>query len=226
MEALIRWNHPQFGLVSPMDFIPIAEETGLIYPIGKWVFYNACKQYSKWYNAGHKDKLFAINLSVRQLQKINLPKILKEILSSTKLPAKNLALELTETAIMEHSERAENLLRKLHHLGVQIAIDDFGTGYSSLNRLKKLPINALKIDQSFIKDIANNIDDTTIIKSIIALAESLNLNVIAEGIESEDQLQFLIKHKCMQGQGFYFGKPISEKEMTRLLSIKKVKQKI
>lgn len=212
-EALLRWNHPTEGMISPIDFIPIAEETGLIVPIGKWVLINACKQLKEWHMQGHSYMSVSVNLSGRQFEEDNLVSMIKNILVEMNLPPGCLHIELTENQIIKNTEVTIKKMKQLKVLGVNIAIDDFGTGYSSLGYLKNFPIDALKIDKSFIQDLEKDDDDAAITNTIISLAQNLNLNVIAEGVETKEQLEFLLSKDCFIMQGYYFSKPIDAKEL-------------
>lgn len=213
-EALIRWNHPKLGMVSPADFIPIAEETGLIIPIGEWALYTACLQNKKWHEQGFMNIVISVNLSVRQFLQINIVETIEKVLQATELEAQFLELEITESMTAD-IERAITTLQALKKLGVRISIDDFGTGFSSLNYLKRFPVDTLKIDQSFVSELHTNPYDETIVKTIISMAHNLNLNVVAEGIETKEQLIFLQEHLCEEGQGYFFSKPITEEEFIR-----------
>ncbi|MBU7319364.1 putative bifunctional diguanylate cyclase/phosphodiesterase [Paenibacillus oleatilyticus] len=206
-EALIRWMHPERGLVSPYEFIPLAEETGLIIQMDQWVLRTACMQNKSWQEKGLPPMRVAVNLSSQQFSKEYLAETVKSILEETGLEPKFLELEITETMTMD-VEHTIPTLRQLHGLGVQISIDDFGTGYSSLNYLKKFSIDRLKIDQSFVRDIMTNSHDSDIVGTIIAMAHNLGLEVIAEGVEEKDQLRFLQYQKCNEVQGYYFSEPI------------------
>lgn len=217
MEALLRWEHPDLGLVSPAQFIPMAEETGLIVPIGEWVLRTACEQNKKWQDMGYRPMCMAVNLSARQFNEQNLVAMISGILKSTKLDAQWLDVEITESIIMQHLESTIATLRDLHHLGIQISIDDFGTGYSSLTYLKKFPVHALKIDQSFIREITTDPDDAAITSAVIAMGHSLKLNVIAEGVETMEQLQILRTLKCDRMQGYLFSRPVPAQTITPLL---------
>lgn len=217
-EALIRWQHPKRGLVPPDGFIPIAEDTGLINSIGEWVLIEACQQMKKWIDAGYDIKRMAVNLSSIQFRQPDFMKNIRSIISKTGLPASYLELELTETSIMRNAERSISLLHEIRDDGLVLSVDDFGTGYSSLSYLKRFPIDALKIDRSFIKDIEHDSDDAAITCAIIAMAHNLNLKVIAEGVENEAQLKLLKKHKCDEGQGFLFGRPQLAEAFENLLS--------
>lgn len=212
MEALLRWNHPEMGHIPPDKFIPIAEETGLIVPIGEWVLRTACLQAKNWADAGHGTIRIAVNMSSCQFKQNNLPFLVRQILTETGLNAASLELELTESILMENDDRAVNMLRELKGIGIHLAIDDFGAGYSSLTYLKHFPIDRLKIDQLFIRDITTSEDDASIAEAIIAMARSLRMEVIAEGVETSEQIAFLKGRKCFQMQGFYFSQPVSATE--------------
>lgn len=207
-EALLRWNHPLKGMVSPLDFIPLAEETGLIVPIGKWVLLNACRQLKQWHAQGYPDMTVSVNLSGRQFEEDDLIPMVQGILEETGLAPEYLHIELTENQIFKNTEVTVGKMRELKMLGVKIALDDFGTGYSSLGYLKNFPIDTLKIDRSFMFDIIKYKDNAAITSTIITLAQNLSLNVIAEGVETEEQLDFLKERNCYNMQGFYFSKPI------------------
>jgi len=209
VEALLRWFHPEFGMVPLGDFIPIAEETGLITQIGDWVLKTACAQNKKWQQQGLPPMRVAVNLSAKQFEQANLVETIVEVLEKTKLDPQYLELEITETVAMNKADSVVDKLNNLKALGIQLAIDDFGTGYSSLSYLKKFPIDTLKIDRSFIRDISKDTDNEAIITTIITMAHHLKLNVIAEGVEEEDHLCFLRHHDCDQIQGFLFSKPLS-----------------
>jgi EAL domain-containing protein (putative c-di-GMP-specific phosphodiesterase class I) len=208
IEALVRWQHPEKGLVPPNDFIPIAEETGFIEEIGEWVLKASCRQLRSWLNQGFRPLRVAVNLSGRQLENESLVEKVAEILNETDLPASALELEITESMLMDSDKGVLPILKQLNKIGVILAIDDFGTGYSSLGKLKRFPIDVLKIDRSFVNDIATNREDLAIITGIIALAKSLDLKVVAEGVEDAEQEQILKDLHCDIMQGFYFSKPI------------------
>jgi diguanylate cyclase (GGDEF)-like protein/PAS domain S-box-containing protein len=218
MEALLRWQHPELGLIPPATFIPIAEETGLILPISEWVLRTACLQNKAWQeNLDLPSLAVAVNLSPRQFQQPNLVGMVQQVLSETKLEHKYLELEITETVAMQDVELTRKILRKLEQIGVSISIDDFGTGYSSLSYLKDFPVHSLKIDQSFVRDLAHGNHHTAITTAIIALAHGLNLVVVAEGVETEEQFNLLRVLKCEVMQGYLFSHPISAEEATRML---------
>lgn len=224
MEALLRWRHSKLGMISPAEFIPLAEETGLIVPIGAWVLRTACAQLKAWQDEGLPIKLMAVNLSPRQFMEVSLTDLVAQILEETGLEAHYLELEITESLLMKDVEGAIVTLNALKAIGVQLAIDDFGTGYSSLSYLKRFPINWLKIDQSFVRDITTDPDDAAIILAIITLAHSLQLKVIAEGVENEEQLIFLKANRCDEMQGYYFSHPLPPEEVTALLKNKQTIQ--
>lgn len=217
-EALVRWNHPERGLIPPNDFIPIAEENGLISSIDEWVLQRACQQLRQWQTAGLALQFVAVNISSRSLSNKNLPSTVAQVLDSTEVEAKYIELEVTESAVMEDPQSADKLLKELRQLGVRLAIDDFGTGYSSLSRLKSLPVHKLKIDQSFIHNLSDNIEDIAIVRAILALGESIGLEVQAEGIETIEQMRFLQQQGCTLGQGYWFGRPLQTADFTALLT--------
>ncbi len=212
MEALVRWQHPEKGLLYPADFIPIAEETGLIKYVDEWVLNSACTQLKNWRELGFTNLRLAVNLSAWQFKEQHLPEIIMNVLSAKGLDASCLELEITETAAMENLKFTVSTLGKLINMGVNISIDDFGTGYSSLNYLKHFPINFLKIDQSFIADILDDKNTFAIVKAIIDVAHTLNLKVIAEGVETREQLMLLQQLDCDELQGFYISKPLPVEE--------------
>lgn len=217
MEALLRWHHPKQGDIPPSKFIPLAEETGLIHSIGEWVLRQACAQNKAWQDAGYPPMRIAVNLSVRQLKQKNLAEKVAEILDDTGLDPNWLELELTESVVMQNAEEAVGLLNQLKSIGVWLSIDDFGTGYSSLSYLKRFPIDTVKIDKSFIHDVDTNEDDAAISQAIIALANSLRLKVIAEGVENNEQLHFLREHQCCDAQGYFFSRPLPPGAITALM---------
>lgn len=217
MEALVRWRHPELGIISPAEFIPLAEDTGLIVPIGEWVLRTACAQIKSWQDEGVARLRVAVNLSARQFQQQNLADMVIEILNETSLDPQHLELELTESSIMENAESAVETLRQFKNKGVRISIDDFGTGYSSLGYLKRLPIDILKIDRSFVRDVNTDSDDGALVMAIITLAHNLRLKVIAEGVETEEQLRFLHLLRCDEWQGFLFSKPLPAAAFKELL---------
>ena len=217
MEALVRWHNPEKGLMQPSDFIAIAEETGMIVPIGDWVLTQACRQGQALRASGYGDLRVAVNLSVRQLYDEGLAKRVSEALERTGFPAENLELEITESMVMRDAEGAIKLLNALRDTGVRIAIDDFGTGYSSLAYLKRFPIDCVKIDRSFIRDLPDDRDDASITRSIIAMAHNMQLEVVAEGVETEPQLEFLHAYGCDEIQGFLFSKPLGADAFERFL---------
>ncbi len=208
VEALLRWQHPELGLISPVEFIPMAEESGLILPIGEWVLRTAIHQMKSWIDQGLTPIIVAVNLSAVQFRQRYLPQLITHILDEEGLPAQCLELELTESMAMNEPEVAIAMMDALHERGVRLSIDDFGTGYSSLAYLKRFQIDKLKIDQSFVRDIASDSEDEAIIDAVISMAKSLKLRTIAEGVENEQQLQFLRDKDCEEMQGFYLSRPI------------------
>ena len=216
-EALIRWQHPTRGLIAPMDFIPLAEETGLIIPIGEWVLNEACRQAQSWRASGLRPLRVAVNLSAQQFRQKNLVEVVRSALSAARLEARYLELELTESAVMHDAEQSIEILRQLSALGVRISVDDFGTGYSSLSYLRRLPLDKLKIDRAFIRDVVTNREDAAIVRAIVALAHNLHLKVIAEGVETPDQLAFLRELGCDQYQGFHYSVPVPNNVLVEML---------
>ena len=216
-EALVRWQHPERGLVAPMDFIPIAEETGLIYAIGEWVLQTACVHNVGWQSDGLAPITVAVNLSAHQFRQENIVEIIAQVLEDTGMNPKFLELELTEGTVIQDPEKATLILQRLKSLGVKLSLDDFGTGYSSLSYLTRFPIDHLKIDQSFVRNITGNIDGAAIAKAIIAMAHSLGRRVIAEGVETSGQLDYLRQHQCNEIQGFLFSRPLPAEEFAKLM---------
>lgn len=219
LESLLRWQHPERGLVRPDEFIPLLEETGLIVPVGEWVLHSACRQGRAWQQSGFPPIRIAVNLSALQFRQPDLVGMVARILAETGLDPRSqeLELELTESLLMKNVEGTAAKLRQLHEMGVKLSIDDFGTGYSSLNYLKRFPLNSLKIDQSFVRDLSSDPDDAAIVSAIIALGHGLKLSVIAEGVETAGQLAYLREMKCDEMQGFLFSRPVPASEITQLL---------
>ncbi len=216
VEALLRWKHPQKGLISPARFIPLAEETSLILEIGEWVIMESCRQLQRWRQLGHSLPLVAINLSAIQLERGNIVATVRHALDSTGVTAASIELEITENSIIRNTEKTVATLNTLREMGISLSIDDFGTGYSSLNQLKELPINKLKIDQSFIADITRDPDDEAIVKAIINLARLLNLEVLAEGVETAEQQEFVRSNGCDFAQGYFYSPPLSADDCCHL----------
>jgi diguanylate cyclase (GGDEF)-like protein len=221
VEALIRWRHPHRGYISPMLFIPVAEASGLILPIGKWVLHEACRQAAAWRHAGLPSMRIAVNVSSRQFAEANLTQQVTDALSQYKLPSTCLKLEITESMLMQDVDRAITTMQELVDIGVRLAIDDFGTGYSSLSYLGRFCISELKIDQSFVRNLPSDADNAAIVHTIISLARNLKLGVIAEGVESEAQVDFLKDAGCHDMQGYYFSKPLDSESMTKILQERK-----
>ncbi len=221
VEALLRWNHPERGLVPPNEFIPLLEENNLIIPVGEWVLRTACAQSRAWQDAGLPPLRMAVNLSARQFRQDNLVEMIDGILQETGISPKLLELELTEGLLMENTNETSLVLAQLKSRGVQVAIDDFGTGYSSLSYLKRFPIDRLKIDRSFVRDIITDSNDAAIAVAVISLGRSLGLSVIAEGVETPDQLEFLGVQKCDEYQGFHFSRPVPPEEIVCLFKPEK-----
>lgn len=216
-EALIRWNRSEFGQMPPEDFIHILEETGLILPVGEWMLHTACAQHRVWCEAGLPPLRMAVNISSRQFHSKDLKETLKRVMQETRMSAEFLELEITESVLMKNSDPDIEALNDLRALGVRFAVDDFGTGYSSLTYLKRFPINILKIDKAFIRDIIADADDAAIVRAITTMAHSLGLKTIAEGVETREQLEFLRAHKCDFVQGYYFSRPLPGDEIEQLL---------
>ncbi|HZG88333.1 sensor domain-containing protein [Paenibacillus sp.] len=221
VEALLRWNHPELGLIPPGEFIPIAEQSSLIVSIGEWVLRTACAQNAAWIRAGHGPFVVSVNLSPRQFEQKHLVRTVKKALESSELPPQYLELEITESMMMD-VDNAIVTLMELKALGVRISMDDFGKGYSSLNYLKRFPLHTLKIDQAFVRDCTRDDHDATIVKSIISLAHHMRLTVVAEGVETADQLSFLQGLACDEAQGYLFQRPVTAEALERWLSLQRV----
>lgn len=217
VEALIRWRHPQRGLMPPAQFIPIAEECGVIVRIGRWVLREACLQARAWQEAGLPPIRIAINISTAELRTRDFVEGVRAILAETGLAPRCLELELTETFLMEDAKSTAAVLQDLKDMGVQLALDDFGTGYSSLSHLRRLPIDTLKIDQSFVRDLTTDADDACIVSAVISMGRSLHMRVVAEGVETREQLAFLQEQSCPEAQGYFFSQPVAAGDFARLL---------
>jgi EAL domain-containing protein (putative c-di-GMP-specific phosphodiesterase class I) len=218
VEALLRWRDPIEGLMMPNRFIPLAEETGLIVPLGDWVLREACRRLQAWREAGVAIDSIAVNLSPRQFQQVEILDQVRDVLTETGLPSHCLELEITESALMHPGAATLEKLAALKALGVRLAVDDFGTGYSSLSYLKRFPLDRLKIDRSFIADIPGNAADMEISGAIIGIAKNLHLEVLAEGVETAAQLEFLKQHGCDSAQGYLFARPLPEADLLRMLA--------
>jgi len=217
VEALIRWQHPEHGLVPPDLFIPLAEQNGTIIAIGEWVLDQACRQLREWHDLGFTELRMAVNLSTVQLHHAELPRVVNNLLQIYRLPPRSLELEVTETGLMEDISTAAQHLLSLRRSGALIAIDDFGTGYSSLSYLKSLPLDKIKIDKSFVQDLLDDDDDATIVRAIIQLGKSLGMQVIAEGVETAEQEAYIISEGCHEGQGYHYSKPLPARELVAYL---------
>ena len=217
VEALLRWQHPELGMVPPDQFIPLAEQNGNIILIGEWVLDQACRQLREWHDQGFSDLRMAVNLSTVQLHHSELPRVVNNLLQIYRLPPRSLELEVTETGLMEDISTAAQHLLSLRRSGALIAIDDFGTGYSSLSYLKSLPLDKIKIDKSFVQDLLDDDDDATIVRAIIQLGKSLGMQVIAEGVETAEQEAYIIAQGCHEGQGYHYSKPLPARELTAFL---------
>ncbi|MEW8358212.1 MAG: EAL domain-containing protein [Candidatus Thiodiazotropha sp.] len=217
VEALLRWNHPHRGMIYPSVFIPLAEDSGLIGPIGEWVIKGACQQLGRWQQAGHSELKMAVNLSSRQRELGLEADYLMQVLQETSIRPEMLTLEITESLLMRDTDEALKWLSSFKSLGINLSVDDFGTGYSSLSYLKRFPMDILKIDRSFINDLPHDIDDASLVRTIVAMAKSLNLRLIAEGVETREQAEFLLQIGCSNLQGYYYAKPMSAKAMTTWL---------
>jgi len=217
-EALLRWQHPELGLISPVEFIPLAEDTGLIIPIGEWVLRTAAAQARVWLHGGWPGFVMAVNLSAVQFRHVELFQRITAVLTEVDLPANALELELTEAMAMDDPQAAMAVMDQLHGYGIRMSIDDFGTGYSSLSYLKRFKVYKLKIDQSFVRDIGTDPEDKAIVTAIINMASSLGLRTIAEGVETAEQLAFLRLHGCNEVQGYYFSKPLTAQAFDQYLT--------
>jgi EAL domain-containing protein (putative c-di-GMP-specific phosphodiesterase class I) len=216
-EALLRWDLPERGIVLPSDFVPLAEETNLILQLGDWVLNRVCEDYRAWQRLVPSPSRVSVNLSLRQLQQRKFLDQVRETFRRNGVSPTSLELEITETTLMEDPERTIRILDALYGMGLHLAIDDFGTGYSSLSALQQFPINTLKIDRSFVRDVAIDRDDAAIVDAIIQMAHSLELEVVAEGVEDEQQLDFLRRHGCDYAQGHLFGDPVTADKFGELL---------
>jgi EAL domain-containing protein (putative c-di-GMP-specific phosphodiesterase class I) len=217
MEALVRWQHPERGLVQPLEFIPLAEETGLILPIGEWVLRTACAQNRAWQQAGLPALRVSVNLSACQLRQADLINRIGRILTETGLKPEYLELEITESVLMVDIQSTLQILTAIREKGITLAMDDFGTGYSSLSYLKLFPLDYVKIDRSFVRDMTQNPNDAALVRTIIAMTENLNLHSVAEGVETAEQLALLRHYGCEVVQGFYFSPPVPGEEFVKLL---------
>ena len=219
---MIRWQHPERGFVNPSDFIPLAEDTGLIIPIGLWILKKACQQLCQWQwqSTANRHLFMSVNLSSKQVVQPDLVAQIRDVLEETHVEAKHLKLEITESCVMENADMAARLLKRLKALGVQLSIDDFGTGYSSLGYLHRFPVNTLKIDRSFVGRIGEAAENIEIVRTIVSLAENMGMEVVAEGVETLSQLSQLRKLSCQYGQGYLFSRPVDAGSVTAWISRK------
>jgi len=218
MESLIRWQHPELGQLSPSSFIPLAEETGLIIELDRWAYRQSILHFQSWFEQGlFTDNILALNISIRQLEQADILDFIDQLILETGINPTRLEFEITETQMMNNMSSIEGVLREIEELGIRLAVDDFGTGYSSLSHLKQLRLDTLKIDRSFINDIPEDEDDTTIVRAVLAMAKGLKLHVVAEGVETLEQLEFLIQEGCLCAQGYLLEKPLSALKMEELL---------
>jgi EAL domain-containing protein (putative c-di-GMP-specific phosphodiesterase class I) len=215
-EALLRWKHSARGWISPADFIPVAEETGLILPLGRWVLQKVCRQIGEWQHSRLNNIDVSVNISSRQMYSDDLVSVVQDAVTDAGIRPELLKLEITESLLMRDTDATIEALKALKDFGVGVSVDDFGTGYSSLSYLKRFPIDELKIDRSFVQDLHRDADDAAICAAVLAMARQLDLKVVAEGVEIEEQLEFLRRHNCEQVQGYLFSKPISAKEFAAL----------
>lgn len=218
VEALARWPHPEIGMIPPGKFIPLAEESGLIIPLGNWVLLEACQQLATWHRAGHTELRLSVNFSPLQFEEANWLNWVRQVLQVSKLPPQSLEIEITEGTLLRDPDKARLLLEKARSYGIKIAVDDFGTGYSSLSYLKTLPVDHLKIDQSFVRGCPDDASDVAIVEAVIGLASRLNQQVIAEGVETRAQLDFLLACGCHEGQGYFFSHPLPAEKISALLA--------
>ena len=222
MEALVRWNHPQQGTIPPARFIPLAEETRMIILIGEWVLRTACQQLKAWHEKGYDWLYISVNVSTRQFREPDFVKTVERVVESTGLDPKYLKLEVTESSIMEKPKEAIKKMNALCAQGIHFSIDDFGTGYSSLSQMKRFPIDTLKIDRSFVADSMTNRDDQEIIKAILSMAQNLHIKTVAEGVETEEQKEFLSREGCHMMQGYYFARPLSVEAFEEQLIMREI----
>jgi EAL domain-containing protein (putative c-di-GMP-specific phosphodiesterase class I) len=217
MEALLRWRHPQKGILNPMDFIPLLEETGLIKPVGNWVMHEACTRAGNWLSQGHGSLRLAVNLSTLQLRQDDLVRMVERACAETGFDPRLLDLELTESVFLEYSTEVGARLQRLREIGASIVIDDFGTGYSSLSYLRRFSVSGVKIDRAFVEGVTTNADDAAIVQAIISLARSFKITVVAEGVETDEQLSWLRETGCDAVQGYFFSQPLSPEDFEHLL---------
>jgi EAL domain-containing protein (putative c-di-GMP-specific phosphodiesterase class I) len=216
-EALIRWHHPELGTVSPARFITLAEETGLIVPISNWVLQTACRQNKAWQDNGLKPIRISVNISSKHIKQDGAILAIRELLEQSGLPPEYIEMEITEGALIDGTDMALVVMEQLKEMGLRLSLDDFGTGYSSLTYLKRFPIDSVKIDQSFVRNLTTNPDDAAIARAVVAMTHSLNLTVVAEGVETLQQLQFLKELGCDEAQGYFVGRPIAAEAFEKII---------
>jgi EAL domain-containing protein (putative c-di-GMP-specific phosphodiesterase class I) len=215
-EALIRWKHPEFGMVSPLDFIPLAEKTGFIIPLGEWVLHTACQQIREWDRMGLPPLSVSVNMSMMQFQQKQIVHTIERIIADAGIRPERIELELTESIFMDNPEHTLIILHELHQLGIRLSLDDFGTGYSSLSYLQNIPLHTLKLDKSFIHDIVNDFKKQMIFKSVVVIAHHLNLKVVTEGVETEEEMRIIREHNCDGVQGYIYSPPVTAAKFAQL----------
>lgn len=217
VEALVRWQHPQRGIIAPIEFVPLAEETGLIIQLDKWVIRTACEQFKKWCDSASTLQSLSVNISARHFKEGGLPEFCEEVLQSSQLAPGCLEIELTESALVDNYEGAKNILNKIHNMGICIALDDFGTGYASMSYLKEFPFDTVKLDRSFVKDVPDDEESTAIVNAMIQLSSALKLNTVGEGVETEQQRAYLADNNCVYAQGYLWSKPVDAQALEKII---------
>lgn len=217
-RSLVRWQHPERGLIAPIEFIPLAEETGLITKLDEWVMSTACMQLKEWQAKNYSIDCLSVNVSARHFKEGGLSTFCRSVIKNTQISPENIEIELTESALVDNHSNAKEMLDKIHDMGIRIALDDFGTGYASMSYLKEFPFDTVKLDRSFVQGIPDDRENTAIVKAMIQLAQALDLSLVAEGVETEQQKDFLSEHSCTYGQGYLWSKPVSVSEMESILN--------
>lgn len=223
-EALIRWKHPEFGMVSPLDFIPLAEKTGFIIPLGEWVLHTACQQIREWDRMGLPPLSVSVNMSMMQFQQKQIVHTIERIITGAGIRPERIELELTESIFMDNPEHTLKILHELQQLGIKLSLDDFGTGYSSLSYLQNIPLHTLKLDKTFINNIVNDFKKQMIFKSVVVIAHNLNLKVVTEGVETEDEMRIIREHNCDGVQGYIYSPPVTAAKFAQLYMEHHLKQ--